>query len=209
MQTGSPPDVPSPIDLRNMDAARDWAKSVTEKRPWRVDFFQSMAQELGQLNAIGLSVLELGSGPGFLARHLFEALPLVNYVALDFSPAMHALAKEHLTGLADRVQFLEVDFKDPNWSVHLPGFDAVVSVQAVHELRHKQHAASLYRTVRQLLRSRGIFLMCDHFVGEGGMSDTALFMTPEEHELALHVGGFKQVKMILRKGGLVLFRAAT
>jgi hypothetical protein len=106
------------------------------------------------------------------------------------------------------VQLLEVDFKKPNWNTQLSKCDAVVSVQAVHELRHKRHAASLYGAVRQLLRSRGIFLMCDHFVGEGGMKDTALYMTPEEHELALHVGGFTQVKMILRKGGLVLIRAA-
>ena len=207
MRTGLPPDIPSPIDLRKMDAARDWAKSAMEKRPWRTEFFRSITHELVQLNAANLSVLELGSGPGFLARHLLEALPSVVYVALDFSPAMHELAKEHLGALAERMQFLNVDFKEPHWSAPLSAFDAVVTVQAVHELRHKRHAVSLYGTVRELLRNRGIFLMCDHFIGEGGMSDTALYMSPEEQEAALRLGGFTQVKMILRNGGLALFRA--
>ena len=69
--------------------------------------FRSVVQELLQLNAEGLSVLELGFGPGFLARHLLESSPSLKYVAIDFSPAMHTLAKEHLGALADRVQFLE------------------------------------------------------------------------------------------------------
>jgi len=209
MQADSPPDVPSPVDLRKMDAARDWAKSAAEKRPWRVEFFDAITQELSPLNAAGLSVLELGSGPGFLARHILEALPSAGYVALDFSPAMHALAKEHLGTLADRVQFLEEDFKKPHWNARLSRFDAVVSMQAVHELRHKRHAASLYQAARQLLRSGGRFLMCDHFVGKEGMSDTALYMTTDEHERALRAGGFTQVDLLLRKGGLALFRAVT
>ena len=40
------------------------------------------------------------------------------------------------------------------------------------------------------------------------MSDTALYMAPEEQEAALRLGGFTQVKIILRNGGLVLFRAS-
>jgi SAM-dependent methyltransferase len=178
-----------------------------EKRPWRNEFFQSIAQELCRLTSSNLTVLELGSGPGFLARHILETLPSATYAALDFSPAMHVLAKEHLGALADRVRFLELDFKDCHWSASLTAFDAVLSVQAVHELRHKRHAFSLYRAVRPVLRNGGLFLMCDHFVGEGGMSDTALYMTPEEHELALRAAGFSRVHMLGRDSGLILFRA--
>jgi SAM-dependent methyltransferase len=208
MGTYSPMDVPSPVDLRNIDDARDWADAAMGKRPWREEFFQAVAQELCLLNSHGLAVLELGSGPGFLALRILEAFPTVAYVALDFSSSMHVLAKNRLGALADRVQFLEVDFKGSDWSVGLPTYDAVVSVQAVHELRHKRHAPSLYRAVRPLLRSEGVFLMCDHFFGEGGMTDASLYMTPEEHENALRAGGFTQVDMLKRKGGLVLFRAA-
>ena len=207
MNADSPMDVPSPVDLRTTDDARDWADSAMGKRPWREEFFQAISQELCLLKSRGLAVLELGSGPGFLALRILETSPILTYVALDFSSSMHLLAKKRLGALADRVQFLEADFKGADWSVGLPMFDAVVSMQAVHELRHKQHARSLYHVVRSLLPSGGVFLMCDHFLGKGGMIDAALYMTPEEHERALSAGGFTQVDLLLRKGGLILFRA--
>lgn len=201
-------DVPSPIDLRKMDDAREWTDKAMERRPYREEFFQTIAQELGLLNSHGLTVLELGSGPGFLALRILETLHTVAYVALDFSSSMHVLAKDRLGALAGRVQFLELDFKGSDWSVGLPTLDAVVSVQAVHELRHKRHAPSLYRAVRSLLRTKGAFLMCDHFIGAGGVTDARLNMTPEEHEGALRAGGFVRVDEIKRKGSLVLFRAS-
>ena len=58
----------------------------------------------------------------------------------------------------------------------------------VHGLRHKRHAANFYRTVRPLAKSSGVLLMCHHFAGEGGMTDSELFMTPDEHETC-HEGG--------------------
>jgi cyclopropane fatty-acyl-phospholipid synthase-like methyltransferase len=204
----SPMAVPSPIDLRKMDDAREWAEKAMERRPWREEFFRTIAQELRRLDCRALTVLELGSGPGFLAQRVLESSLTAAYVALDFSPSMHTLAKERLGALADRVQFLEADFRNAGWNTGLPMFNAVVSVQAVHELRHKQHAPSFYQRVRPLLRSRGVFLMCDHFCGQGGMSDTSLYMTSEEHERALRTGGFTRVEMLLEKGGLTLFRAA-
>ena len=130
MQNDSPPDVPNPIDFRKMDDARDWARSATEKRPWRKEFFQAIAQELRGLNLDNLSVLELGSGPGFLARHLLETFPSATYVALDFSSAMHVLARDYLGALADRVRFLELDFTATHWSAELPTFNSVLSMQA-------------------------------------------------------------------------------
>jgi hypothetical protein len=120
---------------------------------------------------------------------------------------MHLLARERLGVLVDRVRFVEADFRTSAWTVGLPMFDAIVSVQAVHELRHKKHAPGLYQAIRELLRSGGIFLMCDHFVGHGGMIDTSLYMNVEEHDEALRASGFNRVKMLSQKGGLVLFRA--
>jgi len=62
------------------------------KRPWRVEFFEAFAAAIAQA-AQGrfVRILELGSGPGFLAEHLLKALPSIEYVALDFSPAMQSL----------------------------------------------------------------------------------------------------------------------
>src|SRR5262249_48425786 len=190
-----------------MADAREWANTAMTKRPWREDFFVAICANISSHAHDMPSILELGSGPGFLALHLLNALPGSNYVALDFSAAMHALARQRLGDLTTRVQFVEADFRNPDWTAGLPPFDAIVTIQAVHELRHKPRAPSLYREVRSLLRRRGTFLMCDHFVGTDGMSNTALFMTPGAHERALRDAGFSMARKILQKGGLVLFLA--
>lgn len=197
-------DVPSPIDLRLMADARPWAETALARRPARPEFFDTFARLIGR---DGARVLELGSGPGFLADHLLRAWPDLAYVALDFSPAMHQLAAERLGERAARVGFVERSFRDPAWSDGLGPFDAVVTHQAVHELRHKHHATTLHAQVRPLLASGGCYLVCDHFLGEGGLSNDQLYMTVDEQRDALLSGGFADVETVLVKGGLVLHRA--
>jgi SAM-dependent methyltransferase len=176
------------------------------KRPCRQAFFRAFVAELEGLSSGGAAILELGSGPGDLAGRILESLPLVDYTALDFSAAMHALAKQRLGVLAARGRFLEADFRKPNWTAGLAVYDAVITLQAVHELRHKRHAVALYRAVRPLLLPGGVFLVCDHFCGEGGMTDASLFMSLNEHEHTLRAAGFS-VQEVHREGGLVLYRA--
>ncbi len=197
-------DVPSPIDLRLMTDARPWAETALAKRPVRPEFFDAFARLIGR---DGVRVLELGSGPGFLADHLLRALPRLDYVALDFSPAMHQLAAERLGERAGRVTFVERSFREPAWSAGLGAFDVVVTHQAVHELRHKDYAATLHAQVRPLLARGGRYLVCDHFLGEGGLSDDQLYMTVDEQGEALRRAGFADVEAVLVKGGLALHRA--
>ena len=80
--------------------------------------------------------------------------------------------------------------------------------QAVHELRHKRYAPTLHHQVRGLLATGGNYLVCDHFAGEGGMSNSELYMTVEEQKAALFAAGFTNVEQLLLKGGLVLHRAS-
>lgn len=178
-----------------------------EKRPWRTEFFARFVSEIADTSPPVQRLLELGSGPGFLAEQLLGALPDVACVLLDFSPAMHALARARLGAHSARAQFVERNFKEPDWPSGLGCFQAVVTHQAVHELRHKRHAEMLHAQVRALLEPGGCYLVGDHFAGEGGMQDHALYMTVEEQEQALRRAGFRSVRQILRKGSLVLHRA--
>ena len=198
-------DVPSPIDLRSMPDARAWADTALDKRPWRTEFFEAFAAAI-EKNVH--RVLELGSGPGFLVRHLLIARPDLDYVALDFSPAMHELARQCLLDLAARVTFVERDFREPQWGEGLGRFPCVVTHQAVHELRHKRRAVGLHRQVKQLLEPDGIYLVCDHYAGDGGMTNEHLYMQIDEQRQALTDAGFGEVTEVLRKGGLVLHRAS-
>jgi SAM-dependent methyltransferase len=200
-------DVPSPIDLRLIDDALEWERSAMQRRPWRTEFFARFAEEIAASRPAPGRVLELGSGPGFLALHLLKALPGVSYVLLDFSAAMHALAKARLGEMASGAVFVERSFKAPGWTAGLGRFDAVVTHQAVHELRHKRHAPALHRQAHALLAPGGSYLVCDHFVGEGGMANDQLYMTIEEQKQALVDAGFASVTQVMCKGSLVLHHA--
>ena len=176
------------------------------RRPWRQAFFRSFVDELEPLVSAEAAVLELGSGPGFLAREILESLPQVTYTALDYSMPMHVLARERLGPLVQRVDFLQRDFKTPGWAAGLSSYDAVVTMQAVHELRHRRHAVSLYEVVLRLLRPGGRFLVCDHVCGEGVAANESLYMSLEEHRHALREAGFS-VHQVRHEGGMVLYRA--
>jgi SAM-dependent methyltransferase len=201
-------DIPSPIDLRLMPDALEWARTATEKRPYREEIFADFAKELCSIEPAVRRVLELGSGPGFLAEHLLRALPAVSLVLLDFSPAMHQLARERLVTQRGRLEWVERSFRAPGWDEGLGTFQAIVTNQAVHELRHKRHAAGLHREAKALLEPGGAYLVCDHFVGEGGVTNDQLFMSVEEQQEALRAAGFGTVRLVARRGSLVLHHAA-
>ncbi|MDK2124354.1 class I SAM-dependent methyltransferase [Parachitinimonas caeni] len=175
------------------------------KRPWRVEFFAAFASIIESSSSSDSSrVLELGSGPAFLAEHLLRSNSQLSYVALDFSAAMHELARLRLGAMAERVVFIERSFREPTWFNGLGQFDFVVTNQAVHELRHKQYAPALHRQVKSVLAPGGSYLVCDHIVGDGGMSNDQLYMTVDEQKQALLAAGFCRVDQVLLKGGLVL-----
>jgi ubiquinone/menaquinone biosynthesis C-methylase UbiE len=201
-------DVPSPIDLRRLPDAVDWEQTAMSKRPWRTEFFERFAAEIASAPLRVHHVLDVGSGPGFLARYLLEQLPDITCTLFDFSSAMHQLARSRIGSLAHRVQFVERSFKETDPFQNLGTFQAVVTIQAIHELRHKRHATALHSRVREILDADGLYLVCDHFAGDGGMSNMELYMSVEEQRDALKSAGFRIVEPILIAGGLALHRAS-
>lgn len=199
-------DVPSPIDLRQMGDALVWERTAMA-RPFREEFFEAITRQLQNSEAARPSVLELGSGPGFLALHMLSRLPAATMHLLDFSPAMHELARSRLESCLDRVTFIERDFKSHDWASGLGKFDAVVTVQAVHELRHKCYAEALHRQVRGLLEANGRYLICDHYFGTDGMANNELYMSIDEQRASLVAVGF-DVTEVLIKGGRSLLLAS-
>ena len=201
-----PHDVPSPIDLRLPHDAADWERTANIKRPWRYEFFQCFSDQIGH-GPQTARVLELGSGPGYLATHLLAEHSRLRMVLLDFSSAMHSLARNRLAPFLDRVSFVERDFREPGWFKSIGMFDFVVTHQAVHEVRHKRHVPTLHAQVRAVLAPQGQYLVCDHCVGEDGMRNGDLYMTAEEQRQALVAAGYQTVLELKRKGGLVLHSA--
>ena len=204
----TPLDVPSPIDLKDPQTAREWAAAALERRPARPVFFEAHAQVLRQRFGGPCRVLELASGPGFLAQHVLSALPHAQMLLLDNSLAMHELARERLGTLAARAEFVLRDMGQADALSELGPVDAVLTHQAVHELRHKRHALGLHQRVRALLSGQGVYVVCDHFCGPGGQPNDQLYMTVDEQAQALRDAGFAQVKLIHQEQGLVMHTAS-
>jgi SAM-dependent methyltransferase len=124
----------------------------------RPRFFEAFASALNAHFDQPFTVAELGSGPGHLATVLMRSCNIASYLAIDFSPAMHDLARASLGIDAQRARFLVQDFRDDEWVTIVRGVDAVVTLQAAHEVRHKARLPALLRRIRSVIRPGGLFL---------------------------------------------------
>ena len=203
-----PNDVPSPIDFHDLAQARAWVERTLQARPWRPRFFQAFADALNAEERVSHQVVELGSGPGHLAAVLLEQCRIERYVALDFSPAMHLLAREHLGALATRVTFTVQDFRSAECFARLEPADVIVTHQAAHEVRHKDRQAALFQNVRAALRPGGLFLICYHYwEPDVSWKEVPLYLTKEEQIFTLAQAEFTPLKVLHDEGGMRLISA--
>lgn len=195
-------DLPIRVDFRDLATARTWIEETRIKRPYRPRFFAAFCAALASRPK--LRILELGSGPGQLAREILVHCDVQTYVALDFSPAMHEIAAEHLGELASRVTFLTRDFREPDWANDLGMFDAVVTLQAAHETRHKRHLVPLLERARSVVAPGGVLLYADHYLTPETKLP-ALAPARDEQPLALERAGFVGIKLRYEEGNMALW----
>ena len=197
-------DIPSDHDFSNPTYVRQWLHETTQKNPERPAFFDAFVAEVTAEGVPGASILELGSGPGVLAEQLLDRCDVGRYWLVDFSAPMHEMARERL-GDDERVVYVEADFKQPSWTASVSSpVDIVVSLQALHELRHCSRVPGLYRQVTQVLRPGGLILICDHLRPDD--DQRALFMTIDEHLAAMKDGGLAGASLVLAVGNKALFK---
>lgn len=104
------------------------------------------------------SILDLGTGDGRLMALLLLRCPEAEGVALDFSPAMIAHARERFHD-DDRVRVIEHDL-----SLQLPDLgthDAICSSFAIHHVSDERKR-SLYREIWEILEPGGVFCNLEH-----------------------------------------------
>jgi SAM-dependent methyltransferase len=195
-------DVPIRVDFRDPATARTWIEETRIKRPYRPRFFAAFCAALSARRQ--LRILELGSGPGQLAREILSHCDVRTYVALDFSHAMHEIAAEHLGAHASRVSFVIRDFREPGWPDGLGEFDAVVTLQAAHETRHKRHLVPLLERARTCLAPGGILLYADHYLTPEAKLP-ALLPAREDQPLALERAGLAEVRLVYEEGNMALW----
>lgn len=141
--------------------------------PERPQIAQHIAQTISELAQDKPRVLELCCGPGWLAAQLLTALPTVHYTGVDLSPPFLAFTREELVLQANRVNLLEVDLSQVDWPDQIttqdgpPQFDAIISLQSLHDVGDETAIARLYGLAKGLLAPGGLFLNADLVVPVG------------------------------------------
>ncbi|MGH7782474.1 MAG: class I SAM-dependent methyltransferase [Candidatus Binatia bacterium] len=134
---------------------------------------------------------------------------IARYTLVDFSPQMLELSRSRLAKFKDRTVFIQADFKKDDWTAAVPaGFDLIVSLQAVHELRHASRIPKLYAQLYSLLAPGGTILICDHVNSSSPSGHRAgHFMTVEEHLSTFKEVGFIKAREICPAADLSLMAA--
>jgi SAM-dependent methyltransferase len=198
-------DYTGPHDYFNKEYVDEWVSIANSRRPFRQRIFETFAAELRKLDHP--RVLDIGSGPGFLAERVLMECDVESYHLFDFSPRMLELCKERLESFVDKTVYHEGSFLDDGWWKLLPvQFDAIVSLQAVHEVRDSERIPRLYAECRQLLRNGGLMLIADQI--NKGEKQEEHFWSSEEHRAALLGAGFDSVRMVCEVGDLAMFASS-
>jgi hypothetical protein len=130
---------------------------------------------------------------------------LATYTLVDFAEPMLALSRERLAAFP-AASFVLASFKSDGWTRRLEGrFDCVLSMQAIHELRHKRHAERVYKQAYEVLAAPGLIMICDHTPFDDSSESTALYMTEREQQETLTAARFANVRIDLSIDSLVVY----
>lgn len=141
-----------------------WDRQQEHYLPLRTERFEVIADVVqASARTENPLIVDLGVGPGSLARHLLERIPGARVVGIDADPLLLALAEtgvgpHHRTDDGgSRLRLVDADLRKPGW-LELAGLerepDAYVSTTALHWMR----AAEL----------RTLIAACGSFIAPGG-----------------------------------------
>jgi SAM-dependent methyltransferase len=151
------------------DAAfvQGWADRFVPTAP-RLALFDLILEQISKPSMPNTHVLELGLGPGYMARHLLERNAAISYEGLDFSTVFFEVAKKTIGGSMPRVTLTKADLKDPNWPEKLsrqPG--AIISTWALHDLGSQEAVADVYARGFETLPKGGLLVNGDFIKPKG------------------------------------------
>lgn len=167
------------------DAAfvQGWADRFAPSPP-RLALFDMILAQIRQLPASAPDVLELGLGPGYMARHILQRHQTLRYEGLDFSAAFLQVAKRTLGELETRVTFTQADLMDQSWPQSLARRPhAIISTWALHDLGSQQAIANVYARCCETLPKGGILVNGDFIKPDG----TAWDYEPGRFEVVRHL----------------------
>jgi SAM-dependent methyltransferase len=170
-------------EFHDTDFVQGWANRFVPSPP-RLALFDMILTQIRQLPAKDLNVLELGLGPGYMARYILQRDETLRYEGLDFSAAFFEVAKRTLGELTARVTFTKADLMDQSWPTCLARPPhAIISTWALHDLGSQQAVADVYARCFETLPEGGILVNGDFIKPDG----TAWSYEPGRFEIARHL----------------------
>ena len=151
------------------DAAfvRGWADRFVPTAP-RLQLFDLILDQIRQPSVPNPHVLELGIGPGYMARHILERNQTITYEGLDFSEVFFDIARETIGDMLHRVTLTKADLMNQSWPKNLsrrPG--AIISTWALHDLGGQQAVADVYARCYEILPVGGVLVNGDFIKPDG------------------------------------------
>ena len=133
--------------MAGIEKARKYAE---EQKKYARLMYRALLKDMKALDISG-QYLEIGAGPGFLAVMIAEDNPGVDISAVDISPHMVTLAKEHIEErkLQERIRCVTADVSDEKPMEELGKFDFVYSAFSLHHWKDPEKSISnLWNAVR-------------------------------------------------------------
>jgi len=141
-------------DMAPVQVSRTYAEvmgSAASSYDWAV-------RRIARYRPVADSILDVGTGPGFLPPRLARAYPEAHVTGIDTGPEMLAIAREkaEAEGLSDRMSYVdasayEIPFADAT-------FDLVVATIAIHGFDDLE---AFFQEARRVLVEGGHFVVID------------------------------------------------
>ena len=195
--------------LNGYEEVAAYAQYLDDGWPQRPDICAHICERLNRIDKGAIRILELCTGPGALAVAILNATSVSEYVGVDISAPSLDYVKSQLPALGVETHWLQADVNEDAWLSQIDSeFDAVVSMQSIHDLGGEPEVQRIYSVAYNLLRPRGVFLNADILRDQSDAPDATpgRFTVPRHLEL-LDNAGFVNVACTLQLGGFGCFES--
>ena len=187
-------------DVRTDSETRQWEARLNREWPQRAKVAAWIVAQISGVSASSHRVVELACGAGYLAEALLRQLPHARYCGFDLSPHLLDYARRRLVDHATRpenaseIEFRCADLVRDDWHEQLEDMgwarqvDAVVSLQALHDLGGLAQQTEVLARARQLLRPGGVLAYGDLLLDAQNPHPSRF--TAAQHDEMLRAAGF-------------------
>ena len=217
-------------DFTGPDYIAAWTRDLDDRWPERAVMAECVVRTLAQWRDEGggdpseekrhaiFRMLELGVGAGGLARSVLNSLAdtsgeeppaTVEYTGIEIEPALvqHGRALLMAAGNQD-VRLICADLKDDAWTRGLGPFDAIFTLQTLHDLGGVVALEAVYRQTHESLAPGGILVNADFVVPfEKDDPDRPRRLPVETHQNLLSSLGFVDSRCELQQGKMACIAA--